>query len=117
MKTISILTRERYVKLFAVIGILLLCVLIILKVENILLSFVFASVTYYLLAPLVNTIERAGISRKLGVAGLFLCIVFVLLLGVYILLPAITAPWASECITAPGPRLSFSEIPTGACLL
>jgi putative permease len=91
LKTIGILNRERYIKLFAVIGILLLCVLIILIIENILLSFVFASVTYYLLAPIVNAIERAGISRRLGVAGLFLCIVFVFLMGVYILLPAITS--------------------------
>jgi putative permease len=86
----GVFNRERYIKLFAVVGILFLCVLIILVIENILLSFVFASVTYYLLAPIVNAIERAGISRKLGVSGLFLCIIFVCLIGVYVLLPILT---------------------------
>ena len=84
------LNRERYIKLSAVVGILLLCVLIILVIENILLSFVFASVTYYVLAPIVNAIERAGISRKLGVSALFLGIFFVCLIGVYVLLPVLT---------------------------
>ena len=91
MNTTGFLNRERYIKLLAVVGILLLCVLIILVIENILLSFVFASVTYYLLAPIVNAIERAGISRKLGVSALFLGIFFVCLIGVYVLLPVLTS--------------------------
>ena len=90
MKTITGLNRERYIKLSAVVGILFLCILIILVIENILLSFVFASVTYYLLAPIVNAIERAGISRKLGVSGLFLCIFLVCLMGIYVMLPVLT---------------------------
>jgi putative permease len=90
LKVVGILKRERYIKLAAVIGLLLLCLLIILKTQNILVSVVLASVIYYLLAPIVNALERAGVSRKLGISGLFLLFAFVFLLGIWLLLPIIT---------------------------
>jgi putative permease len=61
-----------------------------LRIQNILISFILASVIYYLLAPIVNAIERTGTSRKLGVISLFLFIAVFLLLGLYLLFPVIT---------------------------
>jgi putative permease len=82
------LTRERLIKSFAVVGILILCTVVVFKTENILVSFVLGFVIYYLLAPVVNAIERTGVSRRIGVTGLFILITAVAGLGIYILLPA-----------------------------
>jgi len=82
------LTRERLIKSFAVVGILILCTVVVFKTENILVSFVLGFVIYYLLAPIVNTIERSGISRRIGATGLFILITAAFGVGVYILLPA-----------------------------
>ena len=82
------LTRERLIKSFAVVGILILCTVVVFKTENILVSFVLGFVIYYLLAPVVNAIERTGVSRRIGVTGLFILITAVAGFGIYILLPA-----------------------------
>jgi len=83
------LTRERSIKSFAVVGILILCTVVVFKTENILVSFVLGFVIYYLLAPVVSAIERTGVSRRIGVTGLFILITAVAGFGIYILLPAI----------------------------
>jgi len=82
------LTRERLIKSFAVVGILILCTVVVFKTENILVSFVLGFVIYYLLAPVVNAIERTGVSRRIGVTGLFIFITAASGFGIYILLPA-----------------------------
>jgi len=82
------LTREQLIKSFAVVGILMLCTVVVFKAENILVSFVLGFVIYYLLAPVVNAIERTGVSRRIGVIGLFILITAVAGFGIYILLPA-----------------------------
>jgi len=82
------LTRERLIKSFAVVGILILCTVVVFKTENILVSFVLGFVIYYLLAPAVNAIERTGVSRRIGVTGLFILITAASGFGIYILLPA-----------------------------
>ncbi len=82
------LTRERFIKSFAVVGILMLCTVVVFKTENILVSFVLGFVIYYLLAPVVSAIERTGVSRRIGVTGLFILISAVAGFGIYILLPA-----------------------------
>jgi putative permease len=82
------LTRERLIKSFAVISLIILCTIVVFKTENILVSFVLGFVIYYLLDPVVNAIERSGISRRLGATGLFILISAALGFGVYILLPA-----------------------------
>ena len=81
------LTRERLIKSFAVVGILILCTVVVFKTENILVSFVLGFVIYYLLAPIVNAIERNGVSRRIGATGLFILITVAFGVGVYILLP------------------------------
>jgi putative permease len=82
------LTRERLIKSLAVVGILILCTVVVFKTENILVSFVLGFVIYYLLAPIVNAIERTGVSRRMGVTGLFILITAASGFGIYILLPA-----------------------------
>ena len=82
------LTKERLIKSFAVVGILMLCTVVVFKTENILVSFVLGFVIYYLLAPVVSAIERTGVSRRIGVTGLFILISAVAGFGIYILLPA-----------------------------
>ena len=81
------LTRERLIKSFAVVGILILCTVVVFKTENILVSFVLGFVIYYLLAPIVNAIERNGVSRRIGATGLFILITVAFGVGIYILLP------------------------------
>ena len=88
MNNMKSLTRERLIKSFAVVGILILCAVVVFKTENILVSFVLGFVIYYLLAPVVNAIERTGVSRRIGVTGLFILITVVAGFGIYILLPA-----------------------------
>ncbi len=91
MDTVGMYNRERIIKSAAVGGIIVLCALIILKVDNILLSFILAFVISYLLAPVVNAAERTGISRKVAVAGLFLFLTALFATGIYLLLPVVTA--------------------------
>ena len=88
MNNMKSLTRERLIKSFAVVGILILCTVVVFKAENILVSFVLGFVIYYLLAPVVNAVERTGVSRRIGVAGLFVLITAVTGFCIYILLPA-----------------------------
>lgn len=82
------LTRERLIKSFAVVGILILCTVVVFKTKNILVSFVLGFVIYYILAPVVNVIERTGASRRIGVTGLFILITAAFGFGIYLLLPA-----------------------------
>ena len=52
------LTRERLIKSFAVVGILILCTVVVFKTENILISFVLGFVIYYILAPVVMLLKE-----------------------------------------------------------
>jgi len=70
--TMTPLKREYMIKAVAVCGILAVCTLAVLKIENLLLSFVLAFVINYLFSPFANAFERKGISRKAGVAALFI---------------------------------------------
>lgn len=71
MRTRSAIRREYFIKSTAVIGIVSLCVFAVIKIEDLLLSFVLAFVINYMLTPPVNALERKGISRKAGVLLLF----------------------------------------------
>ncbi len=72
MISIIPLKREYLIRLITVTGILFLCALALLKIENLLLSFVLAFVINYLFSPFAIAFERKGISRKTGVSGIFL---------------------------------------------
>lgn len=72
MILVNPLKKEYLIRSIAVVGIIGLCALAILKIENLLLSFVLAFVLNYLLSPFANALERKGVSRKTGVASLFI---------------------------------------------
>lgn len=91
MNNMKSLTRERLIKSLVVVGILILCIVVVSKVENILVSFVIGFVIYYLFTPIVNAIERTGVSRRMGTGGLFLLITVLVALGIYLLLPSVTS--------------------------
>lgn len=83
------LKRERLIRAFAVVGIVVLCLLAMLTVENMLLAFVLGFVINYLFSPFVNGIERNGIPRKKGVSFLFLTTGFLIALAAYMLMPKV----------------------------
>ncbi len=91
MRKSKVLIQERLIKTFAVIGIISFCVLVILQVENMLVSFILAFVINYLLAPFVNAFERAGNSRILGACIIFFSISIIIALITYLLMPHLTA--------------------------
>ncbi len=80
------LKREYLIKAIAVCSIITICTLAVLKIENLLLSFVLAFVINYLFSPFANAFERKGITRKTGVTALFvitgilICVFFVTVL-------------------------------------
>lgn len=84
------LKREKRIKLFTVLALISLGLMIILLVDNMLLSFILAFVINYLLNPLVNSIERAGLSRNLAVLIPFTIIGVILGLGTYFLIPIVS---------------------------
>jgi len=58
-----VLIIERRVKLFAFLSSLFLLFILLMFVPNLLVSFLFALVTYFLLAPSVDFMERHGVGR------------------------------------------------------
>lgn len=68
------LKHQNWIKLAGFLGLIFFFGLIILKVDNMLLSSLLAFVLSYLLVPAVNALERAGISRALSTTFVFILI-------------------------------------------
>lgn len=83
--------RERLFKLITLLTIGTLVLLVILRVENMLVSLIIASVIYYSLNPMVNALERAGLDRGLAILIPFTGSGIVLTLTVYLLSPLVNA--------------------------
>lgn len=83
--------RERLFKLLTMIAILIFSVVIILKVDNMLISLILASVIYYTLNPMVNALERGGLDRSLAILIPFVGSGVIVGLGVYLLSPLLNA--------------------------
>ena len=79
--------RERRTKFFFFIGSLLLIIFVLLCVQNMLPSFIMAFVTYYLLAPAVEFLERRGFSRLGATAIPFLVLTIVAVVAGIVLFP------------------------------
>jgi putative permease len=58
--------KERKLKLFFFLAALLFLALAIVLIKNILISFLLAFVTYYVIAPVVDFLERRGLPRQLA---------------------------------------------------
>ncbi len=81
------LGRQRRIKLFFFIATLLMLFMVVLLNRNLFLSFIFASVTYYLLAPIVDWLERKGLSRSLATAVPFVGLAIFVVVGLQLIIP------------------------------
>jgi putative permease len=84
------LRRERWIKLSGVILTLVTAIVILLAVDNLLLSFVLAFVVNYLLAPLVDVIERRGVPRQTAILIPFISTGALIAVGIAQVVPLIT---------------------------
>jgi putative permease len=82
--------RERLFKLITAVGVLLLALIVILRVDNMLPSLILASVIYYTLNPMVNALERTGLDRGLAIVIPFVGSGVLAALGIYLLSPLVT---------------------------
>jgi putative permease len=62
--SVRAIERERKLKLFFFLGALLLLLLSIFLIKNVFVSFLLAFVIYFSLAPIVDLLERKGLSRQ-----------------------------------------------------
>lgn len=85
------LRRERALKLFTALGLIVCGVVLLFAIDNLLISFVLAFVINYLLAPLVSRLERTGISRTLATVIPFLGAGILLTIGIAVLMPKISS--------------------------
>jgi putative permease len=86
---VTAVIRERRVKLFFFLSALLLIFLAISKVENLLVSLIFAFVTAYMLAPAVDLLERRGFERKWAVILPFIALAVSLSIIVKVFFPTL----------------------------
>ncbi len=91
----SRLKRIEILKLIIFLGIISAALTVLLRVENMLLSFLLAFVLKYTLAPVVNWAERQGLARSISTLTVF-TLFFVTIGGLFYW----TLPFVSEQITA-----------------
>lgn len=83
------LKRETRIKLLSVLAILIGCGIVLFAVDNLLISFVLAFVTNYLLAPIVDWFERKRIPRQAAIAIPFVATGALIGLGIYMIVPRV----------------------------
>jgi putative permease len=81
---------ERRIKLVFFISCLALLFLVVTKVENLLVSFLLAFVGFYILAPIVDFMERKGISRVWATTIPFICLVILAIIFSSVFAPQIS---------------------------
>ena len=84
------LRRENQIKMLSVLVILVGCGVILFAVNNLLVSFVLAFVTNYLLAPIVDFLERKRVPRQTAILIPFLATACVIGFGIYKVVPLVT---------------------------
>ncbi|MEZ0393085.1 MAG: AI-2E family transporter [Pseudobdellovibrionaceae bacterium] len=82
--------RERKLKLFFFLCTLLLLVAAIVMIKNVFVSFLLAFVTYFVMAPIVDFLERRGLSRSLATTFPFLILVIILIVLGQIFFPVLS---------------------------
>jgi putative permease len=83
------LRREWWLKLTAVLSVMIIAVVLVFWIDNLLVSFVLAFVTNYLLAPIVSRLESVGVPRNLAILIPFLGAGVLIGVGVSLILPVI----------------------------
>lgn len=89
------LRKDRWVKMITFLGLVAFLAVVILKVENMLVSSLLASVLAYLMSPLVNSIERMGIKRNLAITASFVFVTFLFIIGITFAAPLVSSQMAS----------------------
>lgn len=89
------LKRQQNIKLISFLGFIAIFLFVLLKAENMLLTFVVAFVISYLLAPLINYCERRGMSRTLAIAITFIGTSILVSIGISATMPFFAAQISS----------------------
>jgi putative permease len=79
--------RERRAKFLFFLGALILLLAVLVFIQNMLVSFILAFVTYYLLAPTVDFLERKGLSRLWSTVIPFFVLTLVLVVSGVLFFP------------------------------
>ena len=87
----TILRRELFLKLGVIIAVLVTAMTVVLTVDNLLVSFVLAFVTNYLLSPIVDFLERRGLSRSYAIMIPFVLTGVVIFIAIFSIVPLITS--------------------------
>lgn len=107
------LRRENRIKLFSVLAILLGSVVILFWVKNLLISFVLAFVTNYLLSPIVDYLERRRIPRQTAILIPFLATATLIGFGIYKILPLMTQQLTLLDSQLPKYQVDFMNLVSG----
>lgn len=83
------LKRENRIKIVSVLAILLGSAVILFAVDNLLISFVMAFVTNYLLSPIVDWLERKRVPRQTAIVIPFFATGALLAFGIYMVVPRV----------------------------
>lgn len=86
---IQLIKRERLLRLAAVLFTIVLVISVLLAVENLLISFVLAFASTYLLTPFVKHLEKAGMSRNAAILIPFLTLLTLTTTLIFIAIPLI----------------------------
>jgi putative permease len=86
----AVLRRERRIKMAAVLSVLVMGLVILLAVDNLLISFVLAFVTNYLLSPIVNFLERKHVPRQAAIMIPFFLTACIVGFCLYLFVPRLT---------------------------
>lgn len=89
------LKREQLIRLISFLGVLVTFFVVILTVENMLISCLLAFVFSYLLNPLVTFMERKGFNRALAIS-----LVFVAVTGLFTVVVSATFPFISDQVAS-----------------
>ncbi len=87
--------RERRLKLFFFLATLLLLFLAILLIKNVFVSFLLAFVVYYTMAPIVDLLERRGLSRQWSTTLPFLGVTLLLIGLIQVFFPVLAEQMVS----------------------
>ncbi len=85
----ALLRRELILKLGVIVVLLATALTVLLTVNNLLVSFVLAFVTNYLLSPIVDFLERRGLSRRSAILIPFVATGVLICLAAYSVVPLI----------------------------
>lgn len=82
--------RERKLKLFFFLTALVMIFLSVLLIKNLFVSFLLAFVTYYVMAPLVDFLERQGLPRQLATTIPFAVLILIAVVLGQVFFPVLT---------------------------